>query len=163
VRQFADLLAYQQWFDRERSRLTIPSDCSCAEPQLEGTMFAWTLKWFLKFPDKHIRVQERYSKQKGLYLSQRLGYSFHYGNNCNKNDEEYSHADPVDIRLDNSDPKLRYHLHYLTPEHIYQDRIGGGLDLAGFEMFTFLNSVFQHRASSLPFDQILGFKVVKNA
>src|SRR4051794_6095597 len=106
---FDDALAFEKWVDAKFKSLKFPEDAEVKDPVFEtpGLNF-WTYERIVKFPDKHIRVWEHYSKKKGLQLSSRNGFSFHYGTLA-ADPEDYESDDPVDIRIDNSGSPAHLH------------------------------------------------------
>jgi len=50
------------------------------------------------------------------------------------------------------------HLHYGDKDHIPQSSLDG-LDIATFDLFTFIAKILEHRAKGKPLNEVFGFKI----
>jgi hypothetical protein len=122
-----------------------------------------TFKWEIEFTDgTYIRLQEHYSKNKAGD-SVRNGFAFHYGPVTGRRKDdgtvEYQNTDPVHIRVDTHPPPA--HLHYGGWQpHIPQANVDG-ITLISVDMFDFLASVIEHRATRKKIPDVFGFQIRK--
>lgn len=158
-----DYFQYKRWFDENRAKLKLPSDCSEIEPAsfYITNQYVWTFEWHLGFPDpKYIRVWEHHMKWKGLLDSRRTQFAFHYGPVVHRDKDGvpiWQSADLVDLRIDNSEG--RPHLHYGAPEPHHLEENVKGLDLEKIDMFTFIKCIFSHRKTGKPIHNLLAFRI----
>jgi hypothetical protein len=85
--------------------------------------------------------------------------SYHYGPCTEERDED---GFPIlskiaELRID-IDPRNGRHIHYENEDHIPEDRLTG-LDFESIAPSEFILAVEEHRKSSKPLCEILGFKV----
>lgn len=159
-----DYLQFSREFEKFHAKLRLPQNC--IEPAPPTTIpvgfYFWRFEWQLIFKDdnKYLRIWERYTKLKGLDLSHRVSFAFHYGAVVEHDNDGLAvrdSQDPVDIRIDNINGPA--HLHYQAPKpHIPQASVEG-LNLEALDMFTFVKAIILHRKSGKPIDQILGFRI----
>jgi hypothetical protein len=72
----------------------------------------------------------------------------------------YHSSDPVDIRIDNSCPGRKVHLHYGAPTPHYQQEQIVGLELSKLNMFSFIEAIIRHRQKGRAIIDVLGFRLI---
>lgn len=168
-----DYVEFRAWFDKNEARLVLPADCALFLPPTVNnpTSYLWTLEWVLHFTsdNRYLRIWEHHNKVAGLIECRRVQFSFHYGplshfdaNGKPEVDElgvpRYMSSDPVDIRIDNSCPGRRAHLHYGGPVPHYGQEQVEGMDLGKADMFRFIEAVLKHRNDGKAIAKLLGFR-----
>lgn len=157
-----DYFGFKRAFEAKRSKLALPADCKELRVEVKFTsQYFWTVDWLLEFEDeRYVRVREHYGKVAGLQVSQRRSFALHYGAIVDRAQDGTPNPDPqhpVDIRIDTCSSAA--HMHFGAPEpHIPQSQIRK-LQLATLDAFTFLQAILKHRATGIPLDKTLGFRI----
>jgi hypothetical protein len=87
-------------------------------------------------------------------------FSYHYGPCTDTRDDEGFplFSERFELRID-IDRQYKRHIHYMKENHIPEARLPG-LNFDSIDPFKFIRAVEEHRKTSVPLPDILGFKVV---
>lgn len=160
--------SYKAQFEKRRSQLRAPADCSVGVPSYRALgdfvdPKSWDFSWWLEFSDGHYVVcHEIWSYRPGRSPTRQF-FSFHYGPIVKRSangEIDRNSQNPVVLRIcKNSREPI--HLHFKLPHpnpHYEQNQIGG-LTLEDVDMFQFIGAVFRSRSEGIEMDQALGFTV----
>jgi len=167
-RDNCQLAEYEAWFEGECNRLAPESGIIIVGPFTDPLgcpdSAPWDSDFGIIYPDgKYIRIGEYYCQ-----LPKREGgggclkyFKYHYGPCTNSRDSDGFpfFSDDFELRID-IDRRYGRHIHYMNQNHIPEDRLPG-LDFDKIDPFEFIRAVEEHRKSSIPLHQILGFEVVE--
>lgn len=85
-------------------------------------------------------------------------FSYHYGPCTDTRDSEGFPLFSGDYELRVDIDRHNRHVHYLNEDHIPEARLPG-LDFESIDPFKFIRAIEEHRKSSKPLHEILGFNV----
>jgi hypothetical protein len=122
----------------------------------------WSFDLVITYPDRmYLRVGERYRPlPKNLGGGGRLQhFSYHYGPDNGEKDEDGfpKRIDECVLRID-IDWHSK-HAHYGGEDHIAECRLRG-LNFSDITPFEFIRAIEEHRKTSKPLHEILGFEVL---
>jgi hypothetical protein len=157
---------YEAWFLGECKKLAIKPGFTVVGPFTnalgEPDAAPWDSDFAIIYPNKmYVRVVEYYRP-----LSKRFQgggcletFSYHYGPCTSARDSDGfpKFSKRFELRID-IDQRYKRHIHYLNEDHIPESRVPG-LDFKTIDPFKFIRAVEEHRKSSKPLHEILGFKV----
>lgn len=166
-RDNCQLAEYEAWFECECSKLTLDPGLTIAGPFTdalgEPDSPPWDSDFAIIYPNgMYIRIAEYYRQ-----LPRRGGgggclesFSYHYGpcSTVRDSDGFPPLSKKFELRID-IDKLHGRHIHYMKEGHIPEARLIG-LDFDDIDPFKFINAVEEHRKTSVPLHEILGFKVV---
>lgn len=157
---------YKAWFQRECNDITLGSGFTVVGPILsplpDEDLPPWGLEFAILYSDgMYIRTGEYYRqlpKSSGGGGSLRY-FSYHYGPSSGAFDRD---GFPVftkefELRID-VDERSKRHAHYQGEDHIPEARLPG-LDFGNIDPFKFIRAVEEHRRTSKPLHEVIGFKV----
>lgn len=158
-----DYVQFRAWFDKQRSTVQLPDDCTEIQPpdvKLAGWL-VWTFTWYLRFEaDRYARLWERYDRWAGMVgESRKISFAYHYGPIMRIDAgglPQHDSRDPVEVRIDNIGAPA--HLHFGSPNPHHPQSAIEGLVLETLDMFTFLRAILRHRSSGCSLDKALGFR-----
>ena len=156
---------YQAWFEGECDRITLGSGFTLIGPFLDclgDDSPPWEMDFAIMYQDgMFIRIAETYDPlPKSVGGGGRIRHlSYHYGrhNGAYKADTTPAFSRQCDLRIDIA-PHYGRHIHYNNEDHIVEARIQG-LDFDAMDPFKFIRAVEEHRKTSKPLHEILGFEV----
>lgn len=165
-RDNCQLAEYEAWFEGECNKLILDPGITIVGPFTEALgcpdSSPWRSDLAIIYPDEmYIRVGEDYRQ-----LSLREGgggcrhyFKFHYGPCAEDRDCDGFplFSDEFELRID-IDRQHGRHIHYMKEDHIPAVRLRG-LNFDNIDPFKFIRAVEEHRKSSTPLHDILGFKV----
>jgi hypothetical protein len=165
-RENCQLAQYEAWFEDECNKLVVDPGLTIVGPITSALGNPDSPPWYsdlaIIYPGQmYIRVKERYRplpKSAGgggcLYA-----FSYHYGPCTDTRDHDGFpvFCDRFELRID-IDPRFKCHVHYQGEDHIPEARLPG-LDFKKINPFQFIRAVEEHRRSSKPLHEILGFNV----
>lgn len=164
-RDNCQLAEYEAWFEGECNNLTLEPGFTVVGPFTDATGHPgsppWRSDFAIIYPDgMYIRVVENYRP-----LPKRYGgggclqyLSYHYGPCTNVRDSEGFPVFIAECELRVDIDRWDRHIHYMNEDHIPAVRLPG-LDFERIDPFEFIRAVEEHRKSSKPLHEILGFKV----
>ena len=166
-RDNCQLAEHEAWFEGKCCKHTFEPGLIFVGPITDPLRYPdsppWSSSFAIIYPDEmYIRIAEYYRQ---LSRSEGGGgcleiLAYHYGPCTDTRDDK---GFPVfskefELRID-IDRRYGRHIHYMKEDHIPEARLPG-LDFDSIDPFKFIRAVEEHRKSSAPLDEILGFKVV---
>jgi hypothetical protein len=164
-RNNCQLAEYKAWFECECNKLILKPGFSEVGPFIDSIgnpdSPPWRSDLAIIYPGSmYIRVVEYYDQSALIDLGWRKYFNYHYGPYSGQFDENGFplHSKAFILRIE-TDRLNKCHIHYMkNPEHIPEDRLPG-LDFDSIDPFKFIEAVEEHRKSSKPLHEILGFNV----
>lgn len=165
-RNDCQLEEYEAWFEAGCNNLALEPGFTIVGPFTNALgdpdSPPWDSDFAIIYPDgMYIRIAEYYRP-----LPKRTGgggcldlLSYHYGP-CTANrdaDGFPPQSKKFELRID-IDRRFKRHAHYNGEDHIPEARLPG-LDFDKIDPFEFIRAVEEHRKSSKPLHEILGFNV----
>ena len=166
-RDNCQLAEYEAWFEGGCNKLILDPGLTIVGPFTDACGCPdsppWNSDFAVIYPDNmYIRVGEYFRplpkwEGGGGCLEH---FSYHYGPCTNKRDAEGfpTALKRFELRID-IDRQYKRHIHYMKENHIPEVRLPG-LNFDSIDPFKFIRAVEEHRKSSVPLHDILGFKVV---
>jgi hypothetical protein len=166
-RDNCQLAEYEAWFEGECNKLAFDPGLTIVGPFIDALdcpdSSPWNSDFAIVYPGgMYVRVGEYFRplpkwKGGGGCLEH---FSYHYGPCSNNRDSDgFPPASKrFELRID-IDRRYGRHIHYMKEDHILEARLPG-LDFDSINPFKFIRAVEEHRKSSAPLHEILGFKVV---
>lgn len=166
LRDNCQLAENEAWFKEGCSKYPLKSGLTIVGPITYSLRNPdsppWRSAFAVIYPDDmHIHLAEYYRqlpKSKGSGGCLEI-LSYHYGPCRTERDEDGFPllSDRFELRID-IDHRNGRHIHYMNEDHIPEARLPG-LDFDSIDPFKFIRAVEEHRKSSKPLHEILGFNV----
>jgi hypothetical protein len=165
-RDNCQLAEYEAWFEGECNKLILEPGLTLVGPFTDACgnpgSAPWNSDFAIIYPDgMYIRVGEYYRQ---LPKADGGGgcrhyFKFHYGSCADTRDSDGFpvFSEEFELRID-VDRWHKRHIHYMNEDHIPEVRLPG-LDFERIDPFEFIRAVEEHRKSSKPLHEILGFKM----